>query len=293
MANTIISVTELANMAVDYLSRKRGLVGTLWNDVVAESVAMNKGETVNVALPPSYTAAAYNGSTYTTQDNNQSTVAVTLDKDYIVPHSISQREAGASANDIESTVVAPSMDALLKQMDTDTLTEFGTWATNTAVPEAAASIAQIENGLRVLLDQDVPETDLHYAVSHYDASLLRQQQGIYSQDINRMNDNRSTNVAPYAGIDIFGTSAISGSGLTVDTWLYHRSVATVAMRPLNIMQGPGVEAAAASYKGMAVTVTKQWNKDTQAFEWLFRCLYGVKTLDDKRGIQIITDGTGD
>ena len=110
MANTIISVTELSNRAVDYLERQRGLVNTLWTDAVSEAVAMRKGETVNVAAPPSFTAAAYNGSTYTLQDINQSTVPVVLDKDYVVPVGITSREFGASANDIEANVIIPAMD---------------------------------------------------------------------------------------------------------------------------------------------------------------------------------------
>ena len=294
MANTIVSVTELANQAVDYLERQRGLANTLWTDAVSQSVAMRKGETVNVAAPPSFTAASYNGTSYTTQDINQSTVAVTLNKDYVVPVSISQREAGASANDIEAAVVVPAMDSLLKQMDTDVITEFANFST-TDVPESVGSmtIAQLELGMTTLLGADVPGSNLHCAISHLDASSMRQQAGVYSQEINSLNNNRSTNVAPYAGIDIFGTSAIASSGTDVSNWLYHEQSATIAMRPLNIPQGPGVEIGVADYKGMAITVTKQWNSATQAFEWVFRALYGVKVLNAVAGIEILTDGSGD
>ena len=294
MANSLVSVTELANMGVDYLARQKSLASTLWLDVVKDPIAMNKGEIVNVATPPSFTAATYNGSSYTTQDINAGTVGVQLTQDKVVPVSISQREMGASANDIESSVVIPAMDALIKIMDADILTEFASGFTDhTAIAEAPASIAQIELGLTELMDADVPTSGLNYAVSHFDASGLRQSQALYSQDVNSLNTNRTTNVAPYAGIDIFGTSAIAGSGVSVDTWLYHRTAATVAMRELNIMSGSGVEMSTANYKGAAITVSKQWNKDTQAFEWLFRALYGVKTLDGVRGIKIITDGSGD
>jgi len=294
MANTIISVTELANRSVDYLERQRGLVNTLWTDAVSEAVAMRKGETVNVAAPPSFTAAAYSGSTYTLQDINQSTVAVALNKDYVVPVGISSREFGASANDIEENVIIPAMDALLKQMDADVITEFANY-TPTDIAESTGSmdIAQLEKGLAALMANDVPGNGLHAAISHLDASSMRQQQGVYSQDINRLNNNRSTNVAPYAGIDIFGTSAISSSGAAVANWLYHEQSATVAMRPLDIPTGPGVEIGSANYKGMAVTITKQWNKDTQGWEWVFRALYGVKLLNAAAGIKIITDGSGD
>lgn len=294
MANTIISTIELANMSVDYLARQKSLASTLWLDVVKDAVAQNKGETVNVATPPSFTAADYSGTSYTVQNINAGTVAVTLNKDKVVPVSISQREKGASANEIEASVVIPAMDALIKIMDADILTEFTAGFTDhTAIPEASATIAQIELGLTELMEADVPTSGLNYAVSHFDASGLRQQQALYSQDVNSLNTNRTTNVAPYAGIDIFGTTAIAGSGTTVDTWLYHRTAATVAMRELNIMSGSGVEMSTANYKGAAITVSKQWNKDTQAFEWLFRALYGVKTLDGVRGIKIITDGSGD
>jgi hypothetical protein len=291
MANTIISVTELANMAVDYLYRKRGMVGTLWNDAVSQAVAMNKGETVNVATPASFTAAAYNGSSYTAQDINQGTVAVTLNKDYVVPVAISLREKGASANDIEDYTVAPIMDALLKQMDADIFTEFDAGDTTTPIVEAATSIAQIEAGVRELRANEVdPE---FFAVSSYDASLLRQIQAIYSQDVNRLNDNRSLAVGPYGGIDIFETNGIDGSGAAINNWLYKGDCATVAMRPLNVMEAPGVEIATASYMGMAVTVTKQWNSQAQRSEWVFRSLYGVKTLDGNRLVKVITDGPAD
>jgi hypothetical protein len=291
MANNILSVTELANMAVDYLYRKRGMVGTLWNDAVSQAIAMNKDETVNVATPASFTAASYNGSSYTTQDINQGSVAVTLNKDYVVPVAISLREKSASANDIENYTVAPIMDALLKQMDADIFTEFAAGVTNTDVAEAAMSIAQIEAGIRSLRGNEVdPE---FMAVSSYDGSALRQIQAIYSQDVNRLNDNRSLAIGPYGGIDIFETNGIDGSGVSIDNWLYKGDCATVAMRPLAVMDAPGVEIATASYMGMAVTVTKQWNSQAQRAEWVFRSLYGVKTLDGKRLVKVITDGPAD
>lgn len=292
MANTILSVTELANIAVDYLYRKRGLVGTLWNDPTEAAIAMNKGETVNVATPASFTAASYNGSSYTAQDINQSSVAVTLNKDYVVPISISLREKGKSANDIEQYTIAPIMDALLKQMDSDILTEFDAGDTTTPIPEVATiTIAQMELGIQALKANEVdPE---YFAVSNLDGSNLRQIQAIYSQDTNRLNDNRSLAIGAYGGIDIFDTTAIDSSGATTANWMYHSTAATVAMRPLNVMAVPGVEIATASYQGMSVTVTEQWNSAKQAAEWVFRCLYGVKTLDGGRIVKVITDGTGD
>jgi len=290
MANTLISVNELANMAVDYLYRKRGLVGTLWNDAVAGAVAQNKGETVNVAAPPSFTAASYNGSSYTLQDINQSSVSVVLNKDYVVPVGISLREEGANATDLEGMVVAPIMDALLKQMDTDIITEFDAGDATTPIAEAAMSIAQMELGIVELRENEVdPE---FFAISSYDGSILRQIQAIYSQDVNRLNDNRSLAIGAYGGIDIFETNAIS-AGTAQSNWLYNSTCATVAMRPLNVMSAPGVEIATANYKGMAVTVTKQWNSQAQRAEWVFRALYGVKTLDGNRIVKVITDGPGD
>lgn len=292
MANTIISVTELSNMAVDYLYRKRGLVGTLYNDAASSGIAMNKGETVNVAKPASFTAAAYNGSTYTAQDINQSTVAVTLNKDYVVPIAISLRDKAKSANDIEQYTVAPIMDALLKQMDTDILTEFDAGDTTTPIPEVAnMTIAQMEKGIVALKAGEVdPE---YFAVSNPVGSDLRQIQAIYSQDANRLNDNRSLVIGAYGGMDIFDTSAIVTTGTDVSNWMYNSTCATVAMRPLNVMSVAGVQVSTASYQGMAVTVTEQWNSATQSAEWVFRCLYGVKTLDGSRIVKVLSDGTGD
>jgi len=293
MANTILSVTELANRGVDVLVNMRPMVNTFNNDVVTGELAMNKGETVNVALPPSFTAATYNGSTLTSQDINNGSVAVTLDKDEVVPTTISNREYGKSAQDLDDTVILPIMKALSTGMDASIFTALAAGDTLTAVPDAAFSIAQIELGLRALLATDCPDNDLHMSISHYDASVARQIQGIYSQDINRENNNRSTSVGSYAGIDIFGTSSISSAGATIDNWLYDSNFATVAMRGLaDVTDAPGVEAATASYKGMTVTVTRQWDTAKQAVVTVFRTLYGVKVLDGNRGINVITTGLG-
>jgi hypothetical protein len=292
MANTIIEVDEVANIAVDYLYRKRGLVGTLYNAPTESAFAMNKGETVNVPTPASFTAASYNGSSYTVQDINQSSVSVVLNKDYVVPVGISLREKASSANDIEQYTVAPIMDALLKQMDADILTEFDAGDTTTPIPEVATiTIAQMELGIQALKNNEVdPE---YFAVSNLDGSNLRQIQAIYSQDANRLNDNRSLAIGSYGGMDIFDTTAIASTGVSTSNWMYHSSACTVAMRPLNVMAVPGVQVATASYQGMAITVTEQWNSAAQRAEWVFRCLYGVKTLDGGRIVKVITDGTGD
>jgi hypothetical protein len=296
MANTILSVTEYANRAVDYLSRKKSLLSTLDLGYVDETMAMNKGETANVAKPPSFTVAAYNGATLgSMQDINQGTVAVTLDTDVIVPVELSLREAGKSANDVEATIVAPAMDAFTKSFDASILTAFAAGDTLTAIPEAAQSIAQMELGLVALNDADCPMTDLHYAVANSDASTLRQLQALYSQDINSANNNRSAGdvVGAYGGIDIFGTNAISAAGATTSNWMYDSKFATVAMRPLNTLAVAGAEVGVATYGGMAITVTKQWNSATQASILVFRALYGCKVLDGNRGINIISDGLGD
>jgi hypothetical protein len=253
-------------LAVEYLARKRGLVGTLWNDVSAEAMNKNKGETIQIATPPSFTAASYNGISYTAQDINQSKVDVTLNKDFVVPVKISTRELKASANDIVTVSVAPAMDALLKQMDGDILTEFDVGDTTTPVPEAAWSVAQIELGIVGLQEGNVDAQ--HLAVSSFGGGELRQLDAIYSQDINRLNDNRNTAIGSYAGLDIFATNAISSAGVDVSNWMYHSTCATVAMRGLEV-------------------------DDVQGMVYLFRTLYGVKTLDGSRIIKVITDGLGD
>ena len=296
MANTILSVTEYANRAVDYLARRKSLLSTLDLGYVGPEMAANKGETVNVAKPPSFTAVAYNGATLgSMQDINQGTVAVTLDTDVIVPVELSLREAGKSANDVESTIIAPAMDAFTKSFDASILTAFAAGDTLTAIPEATQSIAQMELGLVALRDAECPMNDLHYAVANSDASTLRQIQALYSQDVNMRNNNQMSGdvVGAYAGMDIFGTNAISAAGATTSNWMYDSKFATVAMRPLNTLAVAGAEVGTAFYEGMAITVTKQWNSATQASILVFRALYGAKVLDGNRGINIISDGLGD
>lgn len=295
MANTILSVTEYANRAVDYLARQKSLLSTLDLGYVGPEMAANKGETVNVAKPPSFTAVDYNGATLgSMQDINQGTVAVTLDTDAIVPVELSLREAGKSANDVEKTIIAPAMDAFTKKFDTAILTAFAAGDTLTAIPEAVQSIAQMELGLVSLNDAECPMNDLHYAVSNSDASTLRQIQALYSQDVNAQNNNQMSGdvVGAYAGMDIFGTTAISAAGETTSNWMYDSKFATVAMRPLNTLAVAGAEVGVAYYDGMAITVTKQWNSATQASILVFRALFGAKVLDGNRGINVITTGLG-
>ena len=294
MANTVLSVTELANRAVDTLVQMRPLVETLDNSYVSAEMAMNKGETVNVPIPPTFTAADYDGSTLTTQDINNSSVAVTLSNDVVVPISIPNREYAKSAIDFDKAVIVPIMEAFVTKMDSGILTAFDAGDTLTPIPESTSfTIAQLELGMASLAGQKCPMTDLHCALSQADASIARQIQAIYSQDVNRLNDNRQATVGKYAGIDIFGTTAIDSTGTATANWLYDSNFATVAMRPLDVQQSAGVEIGVATYKGMAITVTRQWDYATQAVKTVFRCLYGIKVLDGKRGIKIITDGSGD
>ena len=242
-----------------------------------------------------HTAVAYNGATLgSMQDINQGTVAVTLDTDVIVPVELSLREAGKSATDVESSIIAPAMDAFTKSFDASILAAFVAGDTLTAIPDAVQSIAQMELGLVALRDVECPMNDMHYAVANSDASTLRQIQALYSQDTNRMNDNRSDGdvVGAYANMDIFGTTAISAAGATTLNWMYDSKFATVAMRPLNTLAVAGAEVGVAIFEGMAITVTKQWNSATQASILVFRALYGAKVLDGNRGINVITTGLG-
>jgi hypothetical protein len=294
MSNTILSVTELANRAVDTLVQMRPLVETLDNDMVAAEMAMNKGETVNVAIPPTFTAATYNGSSLTIQDINNGSVAVVLDQDVVVPIAIPNREFAKSAQDLNRTVITPIMEAFVVQMDAGILTKFDAGDTLTPIAESTNfTIAQMELGIAALAGVNCPLTDLHFAISQKDASEARQIQAIYSQDVNSLNNNRLATVGSYAGIDIFGTTAIASTGTDVENWLYDSKFATVAMRALDVQSVSGVEVGVASYKGMTITVTRSWDYDTQAVQTVFRALYGVKVLDGNRGIKVIIDGSGD
>ena len=294
MANTILSVTELANRAVDTLVQLRPIVETLDNDIVNAEMAMNKGETVNVPIPPTFTAATYNGSALTTQDINNGSVAVVLNSDVVVPISIPNREFAKSAQDLDRTVITPIMEAFVTNFDAGILAAFDAGDTLTPIAEVPFfTIAQMELGLASLATAKCPLTDLHMALSQADASKARQIQAIYSQDVNSANNNRLSTVGSYAGVDIFGTSSIASTGTATTNWLYDSKFATVAMRPLNVQQCAGVEVGVATYKGMTITVTRSWDYATQSVQTVFRALYGVKVLDGNRGIKVLTDGSGD
>ena len=51
MANSLVSLDDIAFSALDFLFRKATLLTSVWRDVTAPEFAKNRGETVGVRAP--------------------------------------------------------------------------------------------------------------------------------------------------------------------------------------------------------------------------------------------------
>ena len=292
MANTFITVDQIAVMALSFLKRKATLLNNVWRDVVDAGVAMNTGETVTVRTPPSFTANSYNGTTLTVQDITEGSVQMTLDKDFEVSGKWSQREEAASVTDLERLFVGPAMDALLRKVETDLESDFRLALISAgrefgnAIYGNVVTVEDITKARQALNENDVPFDDRWLNVSAKDAANLIQK----TVFTDRSASGRDTLTDGQLG-NVFNFMVEESNAIITNTspspdetynLFYHRTAYTVGMRALPTPTTPGVEFSSATEDGLTVNVTKQWSFNPQSTVMVFRVIYGTQLLDAGR-----------
>lgn len=292
MANTFVSLNDIAFSALDFLFRKATLLTSVWRDVVAVEIAKNRGETVTVRTPPSYVANDYDGVTLTVQDTTEGSVDVVLDKDKEVTARFSTREQGAAFADIETMIIGPAMDALVRKVESDIELSLRTDAIaaprvfGNAIFGVDVEVADIADARKALNEEDVIMDERFLWLSPKDGANLIQKSTFTDNSASQRDTLSTGGLGTVFGFFVGESNAIvTNTGPDPDetyNLFFHRHASTIAMRALPLPNTAGVEASSATSEGLTINVTKQWDVDRQSTVLVFRALYGVKTLDINR-----------
>ena len=294
MANTLVSLDDIAFSALDFLFRKATLLTSVWRDVVAPEMSKNRGETVSVRTPPTFVANDYDGVTLTAQDITEGEIPVVLNKDKEVTTLWSTREEAASFSDIEQMVIGPAMDALVRKVESDIeldlradLISNGREFGLNAVYGVDLELGDLAIARKELNEEDVIQDDDRFTWLSTKDGLNLVQKAVFTDNSASNKDTLETGgLGVVYGFRVGESNAIvTNTGPTPDetyNLFFHRHASTIAMRALPRPNTAGVEASVATSEGLTINVTKQWDTNKQSTVMVFRALYGVKTLDTNR-----------
>ncbi|MCD9026041.1 P22 phage major capsid protein family protein [Cohnella silvisoli] len=118
MANTYLTVQDIARNALLRLRNNLVTLPLVHRDHSGEF--KNKGDSVQVKRPNTFTAQEFNGAT-APQDINESEVTVKLDKIADVSVDVTSKELTLNINDFSNQIVNPAMEAIAQKIDRDLL----------------------------------------------------------------------------------------------------------------------------------------------------------------------------
>jgi len=294
MANSLVSLQDIAFSSLDFLFRKATLLTSVWRDVTAPEFAKNRGEQVSVTTPPTFVANDYDGVTLTVQDINQGEIPVILNKDKEVTVGWGTREQAASFSDIETLITGPAMDALVRKVEADIevslradlITDNREFGLN-AVYGVDLELGDLAIARQELNEEDVlQDPDRFMWLSPKDGRNLVQKSVFTDNSASNKDTLETGGLGVVYGFRVGESNAIV-TNITPNpdetyNLFFHRHASTIAMRVLPDPNTAGVEVAMASHEGLGITVTKQWDADKQSTIMVFRALYGIKTLDTNR-----------
>lgn len=292
MANSFISIDQIAFSALDFLQRKATLLNAVWLDVVDAGVAAGTGSIITVRTPASATAADFSG-TVSTQDITEGSVDLTLNKDKEVSFKWTEKEQASSVSEIEQLMIVPAMDALLKTIETDIEADMradlitDTREFGDSVYGNQVTIDDIADGRRALNVNDVSRDDRFLFLSPKDSKGFASDPIFTDISASQKDTLMTGELGTVLGFRTVESNAIVTNTVPAPDETYnlffHKTEYTVGMRALQNPNVAGVEFAAASHEGLTINVTRQWDFSSQATVVVFRALYGTKTLDTGRG----------
>lgn len=164
MANTLgVFAPEVwFTQIMQHLIKKTVLARLAWTE--PSDMLVRAGDTVNLQLPPSFTAQSkVEGSDVTIQSIAGSNVAVVMDKNEEVSYHISAFDAQRSIIELDKDFMAPAAEALARKIETDGMTELMaetrlTAGTAGTTPNALQDVADVNKALD---DVDAPDDERH------------------------------------------------------------------------------------------------------------------------------------
>jgi hypothetical protein len=115
MANTLLTPSIIAKEAIIALENNLVAAGLVHRDHSDEFA--NVGDTISVRKPATFTAAAYNGSTVSTQEVVETAVPVALSNLMDVTFAVTSKELSLSIQDFRTQLIDPAVRAHAQSID--------------------------------------------------------------------------------------------------------------------------------------------------------------------------------
>lgn len=257
------------------------------------------GDTVNTRKPATLVANDVSSVTgVTVQDVSSTNVPVTLSSHKDATFKISDREATRSFKNLVDEYLDPAMLAIANAVDLSLLGLY-TDLTTTVTAASAGSWKTVMGRARTLLNKNkVQEIDRRLILSDDDDGNLGNLDNL--QQFQQAGDNqalREGKIGRLKGFDTYrSTNVVSvGSPAVRKNIAFHKDCFALVVRQLanaaGITPGAVQTTSVDPDAGLSIRVTISYNATLLSTQVTCDILYGVKTLDEKRGVLINASGT--
>ena len=278
MAHTFLTVKEIARQAMPRLIENLVMPNLMHKDFSNDFVN-GKGATIQVRKPVALTAKEFN-TTIETQDINEQSIDVTLDKLATVDVQFSAIERATNVDDLNRIFIEPASIALAEKINADGLKLF---ADITASAEGdPASLVPFSQAAKVLNKAKVPLTP-RYGVWSPDAQADFQTVPaiVNAEKSGTTAALRNGSIGRIFGIENYMAQGVSEGMLGA---VFHPYAFAFVTRPLAVPAG--VECYVTSYNGITLRVTRGYDIKTKTEICSMDVLYGFKTMDKNLAVKV-------
>lgn len=295
-----ITSAIVADQIMDVLSTQvqPALVGNLRmaNLVVRDyqSGIFQKGDTVNVPLPPVLTAnnIAETGSV-STQNPSPGNVQVRLNQHIEATFNIPDVLAAISNVDQMQQYLAPAVVALAERVETDLFALYPRFSVSVGSTGAAITEAVVDSADKALFDAKVPDGLQRFlALASTPYSTLRNLGRLSeAQTIGSGDAIVSGNVGTCKGFGVFRSQYAT----TLSGPIYHgiafvpQAMALVTRQLPDVIAGSGAISRDINYNGLSMKLVMSYNPTTLSQQFTIHMLYGVSQLRKEFGIDVISN----
>lgn len=305
MANTFLTVKEIADEALATLYENTILKSLVHTDLTSEFTAKKVGNTIDIRKPAVFTANRFNRATgIVLQDATESSIPVVLDKISDVSVPVTDEDMSMKIEDFGVQILTPAMEAIAQDVDLE-LFKLRAGISQVAGTHASAVAdgqtwdqpeVLIEAGR--LLDSWAVPVQERYAVvgsttkakwlnaellKHADksGSTLALRNGSLGNDLFGFNAYQTGNV----GQPKAPGAQVAGDPTTEIGLAFHSSAFAFASAPLQIPAGANVgQVAVSTYKGLSLRVAYGWDINKKQSVVSVDMLFGTKLLDANRAV---------
>lgn len=305
MANTFLTVQEIAEEALATLYESTPMHGLVHTDLTSEFAAKAKGNTIDIRTPAVFQSKRFNRANgIELQDATEGKIPLVVDKIADVSVPVTDEDMTLSIKDFSVQLLSPMMEAIAQDIDLSILAlrsgvsqvaGFGADATTDGQTWDKPEVL-IEAGRQLDLKK-VPKAD-RYAV----VGPTTNAKWLNSDLIKRADKSGSTAALREGsigknlfGFDAFQTgnvgqpkatgSQVAGDPTTEIGLAFHKTALAFGSAPLQLPAGADVgQVSVVSYKGLSIRISYGWDIKYKQTVISADMLFGVKLLDANRAV---------